>query len=224
MASLYTLHPSELAGQDLESWPSQYEIVPSLSSNTYQSWTIFFFPEWNVSKVTFIGVCWLGSRVRLRSLALTRPDTKAEGYYLNSSSQLSKLVSPMFTILKSISHKHNDAAASQRNRLLPTINSLPFWKVAGENFQYHFIFFRDCLFSKLPFVSTELPICYLFKDQSKQRFSFDNFFTPKDILDYWQQVNYLLFWKPKVKMQLYWSEDLFCLGISALPTSQAEGC
>lgn len=43
MASLYTLHPSELAGQDLESWPSQYEIVPSLSSNTYQSWTIFFF-------------------------------------------------------------------------------------------------------------------------------------------------------------------------------------
>jgi len=31
---------------------------------------------------------------------LTRPDTKAEGYYLNSSSQLSKLVSPMFTILK----------------------------------------------------------------------------------------------------------------------------
>lgn len=43
MASLYTLHPSELAGQDLESWPSQYEIVPGLSPNTYQSWSIFFF-------------------------------------------------------------------------------------------------------------------------------------------------------------------------------------
>ena len=71
----------------------------------------------------------LGSRVRLRALALTRPDTEAEGYYLNPSSQMSKLVSPMFTTLKSISHKENGAAASQRNRPLPTINSLPFWKV-----------------------------------------------------------------------------------------------
>lgn len=56
MASLYAPYPSELPGQGLESCPNQYEIVPSLSSNTYQTELdlslFFFFPEWNVSKVT----------------------------------------------------------------------------------------------------------------------------------------------------------------------------
>lgn len=45
MASLYAPYPSELPGQDLESCPNQYEIVPSLPSNTYQTelGRFFFF-------------------------------------------------------------------------------------------------------------------------------------------------------------------------------------
>lgn len=90
----------------------------------------------------------LGSRVRLRSLALTRQDIKAKGCYLNPSSQLSNLVSPMFIILRNISDKQNEAAeARQRNGPLSTVSLVYFWKVRAENFLYHFILFRNSLFS-----------------------------------------------------------------------------
>lgn len=121
MASLYTPYPSELPGQDLEPCPTQYEIVPSLSSNTYQSWTVVFqsgmYPRWHLWECADL-ISFPGSSRRLRSLALTRQDTEAEaeGCYLNPSSQLSKSVSPVFTIPTKISHKQNDAAASQTKK------------------------------------------------------------------------------------------------------------
>ena len=93
----------------------------------------------------------LGSRVRLRSLDLTRTDTKAEGYYLNPSSQMTMSVSLVFPILKGIFHKQNDAAAKPKKRPLPAINSLHF-----ENCWYHFIFFRNCLFALLCFLGPHL--------------------------------------------------------------------
>lgn len=121
----------------------------------------------------------LGSRVRLRSLALTRQDTKAESCYLNPSSQLSKLVLPILTVLKNISHKQNDAAASQTKKKKPlsTINSLYFWKVRVENFQDHFTLFRN-YFQNYPLSLLSCSICYLLSDQTNPR-SFDIVFIPK---------------------------------------------
>lgn len=64
---LYTLHPSELAGQDLESGQVNIStFTDSLLTLTELDLFFFFFQKrWNV-KVTFIGVCWLEIRSRLR--------------------------------------------------------------------------------------------------------------------------------------------------------------
>lgn len=184
-------------------------------------------PRWHLYECADL-IRLLGSRVRMRSLALTRPDTEAEGYYLNPSSQMSKLVSPMFTMLKSTSHKQNGAAASQRNRPLPTISSLPFWKVRAESFRYHFIFLRNCLFSEFSVVSTELPICYLFKGQSKQRFSLDIFVTPKfkERRYSWFLIARQLLVIPKIKNKsaVRLIRGSFLSGNTGLAISQAKGC
>lgn len=116
----------------------------------------------------------LGSRVRLRSLALTRQDTKAKSCYLNPSSQLSKLVLPILTVLKNISHKQNDAAASQtkkKKHCLPSIHctfgrsGLKISRITSLYWDY-------------PLSLLSCSICYLLSDQTNPR-SFDIVFIPK---------------------------------------------
>lgn len=159
----------------------------------------------------------LGSRVRLRSLALTRQDIKAKGCYLNPSSQLSNLVSPMFIILRNISHKQNEAAeARQRNGPLSTISLVHFWKVRAENFLYHFILFRNSLFSVALVFYWAAPFAQVIRVSKGFLLTFSSLQNVwrGGIADYWWRLQIIQ--KSKMKVQLVWSEGLLSLEILVL--------
>ena len=91
----------------------------------------FFFPEWNVSKVTFIGVCWLvltsGKQCKAEVLGLDEAGPESWRLLFKPKFPTEQLgVTNVYNAQKHF-YKQNNMAASQRNGPLPTVNSLHFW-------------------------------------------------------------------------------------------------